>query len=342
MHFATPLNKEMAGFGRTVAPRRAYFLGTVRFGSRAHLNCERSAVLLKGERTMTVHALRSVDNALTERLLLSDHCHIQAAATALAEGAIVAQAFANFYVITTKADAEVVRSVNVMKGRPPLQVGSITTTPLRIPFVFDWAQLPSGVSAHQVLELMDHLFALGPFGFRGPAAPHLPAHLTQLDGGINTAQVIAPGYACPSNEFLASALHAAAADILYITSANRSRHLSGLDDEPAHWQAEGLRSEFAGEARFVVLEHDDEQGARAAYPRYAPMSTTILAFHKTGPPDPHDGRLRLVVERHGSLGLDDLTEVVAGLGFGLTLGANAHRRLSQRQYISSGTGPVTR
>jgi tRNA A37 threonylcarbamoyladenosine synthetase subunit TsaC/SUA5/YrdC len=291
---------------------------------------------------MTVHPLRSVDNALTERLLLSDRSHVQAAAAALAEGAVVAQAFANFYVITTKTDAEVVRSVNVMKGRPPLQVGSITTTPLRIPFVFDWAQLPLGVSAHQVLELMDHLFALGPFGFRGPAAPHLPAHLTQLDGGINTAQVIAPGYACPSNEFLARALDAAGADILYITSANRSRHVSGADDEPAHWQAEGLRSEFAGEAPFVVLEHGDEQAARAAYPKYAPMSTTILAFHKTGGPDPHNGRLRLVVERHGSLDLNDLAEVVGWAGFGLTLGTNAHRRLSQRRYTFSGTSQVKR
>ena len=134
----------------------------------------------------------------------------------------------------------------------------------------------------------------------------------------------------------------AGADALYITSANGSRHVSGSDDEPAHWQAEGLRSEFAGEARFVVLEHDDEQGARAAFPKYAPISTSILAFHKTGGPDPQNGRLRLVVERHGSLDVNDLAEVLGRLGFGLTLGANAHRRLSQRQYIPSGTGQVTR
>jgi hypothetical protein len=27
---------------------------------------------------------------------------------------------------------------------------------------------------------------------------------------------------------------------LYITSANRSRHLTGADEEPAHWRADGI------------------------------------------------------------------------------------------------------
>ena len=341
MHFATPLNKEIGGFGeRGAAP--CVSLATVRFGSGADLNCERSAVLLKGERTMTVYALRSVDNALTERLLLSDHCHIQAAATALAEGAIVAQAFANFYVITTKADAETVRSVNVMKGRPPLQVGSITTTPLRIPFVFDWPQLPSGVSAYQVLELMDHLFALGPFGFRGsggtpPARSldptrrghqHRPGHRAWLRLSVQRVPAQGPSPR-PAQTPCTSPRPTAPGTCLGRTTSRPTG------------KPRGSGRSSPGSA-LVVLEHDDEQGARAAFPKYAPISTSILAFHKTGGPDPQNGRLRLVVERHGSLDVNNLAEVLGRLGFGLTLGANAHRRLSQRQYIPSGTGQVTR
>lgn len=104
----------------------------------------------------------------------------------------------------------------------------------------------------------------------------MPEHLTQLDAGVRTAQVIAPGYGCRSNEFLAAALLAAGTDLLYITSAHRSRHLSGAAESPAHWRAAGLRADFG--ADFLLLERPDEDAARARYPRHAPMSTTILAF----------------------------------------------------------------
>jgi hypothetical protein len=273
----------------------------------------------------------SGNGSATGRSVLSDARAVQAAADALAGGGIVAQAFANFYVITTRPDPGTVRRVNLMKGRPPDQVGSITTTPARLPLVYDWSRLPAGLTRKDVYGLMDAVFTLGPFGFRGPAAAHIPHHLTQADDGVATAQVIAPGFACASNRFLARSLEAIDDDILYITSANRSRHLTGAEDEPAHYRADGLRAEFGHEPGFVLLEHDDEEAAWRAYPLYTPMSTTILAFHKVAGRDEH-GRLSLVVERHGSLPVDELREVVGRLGFGLVLGANAAHRLLQRDY----------
>jgi hypothetical protein len=278
---------------------------------------------------MTTTGPRS--SAADDRPILSDHGAVQTAARALADGAVVAHAFANFYVITTRADAATVRGVNVMKGRPPDQVGSITTTPPRIPLVYDWGRLPAGLERHDVLGLMDALWGLGPFGFRGPAAAAVPDHLAQHDQGVRTAQVIAPGYACASNRFLADALAACGSDLLYITSCNRSRHLSGAEDEPAHYRAAGIRAEFGREPRLVVLEHDDEAAARRRYPRHAPMSTTLLAFHKLAPPSA-DGRRTLIVERHGSLAIDEVRRVVRPLGFEVTLGSRAGKRLLVRRY----------
>ena len=67
---------------------------------------------------------------------------MDAAAFDLSRGAVIARGFANFYVLTARPDAATVRTVNMMKGRPPDQVGSITTTPLRMPLVYDWSLLP--------------------------------------------------------------------------------------------------------------------------------------------------------------------------------------------------------
>jgi hypothetical protein len=252
-------------------------------------------------------------------------------AQALADGAVVAHAFGNFYVITTRADAGTVRRVNLMKGRPPGQVGSITGPPSAIPDVYDFSRLPDGLTRRSVLQLMDVFFGLGPFGFRGPAAEHIADHLTFPDGEISTAQVIAPGYACPSNEFLSRSLSTTGDDLLYITSANRSRHLTGADDSPAHWRAAGLHAEFGDEPGFLVIEHPDEDAARARYPRYAPMSTTIIGFHRVVRV-PGDRRPHLILERHGSLQVDDVRAVLDSLGYGLVLGPKAETRLLQRDY----------
>jgi hypothetical protein len=263
--------------------------------------------------------------------LIDDPAACDTAARQLAEGAVVANAFANFYVITTRADAATVRRVNAMKGRPPGQVGSITGSPAALWDAWDLDRLPDGIDPRSLRTLVDTFFALGPFGFRGPAAPAVPPHLTLPEGGINTAQVIAPGYACPSNRFLAQARRACGDDLLYITSANRSRHLTGTEDSPAHWRADGLMAEFGDQDGFVLLAHPDEAAARARYPGYLPMSTTILGFHtvirRSGDPRPH-----LILERHGSLAIADVRAVLAGLGFGLVIDARAEARLQLRDY----------
>jgi len=118
---------------------------------------------------------------------------------------IVACAFANFYALVADPREEVVRHVNAVKGRPLDQVGSITTTTDRIAACFDWSRLRSQRQAAHVRALIDAFLDVGPLGFRGPAADRVPDHLTQLDGGVRTTQVIAPGRDCPSNAFFGAA-----------------------------------------------------------------------------------------------------------------------------------------
>ena len=76
---------------------------------------------------------------------------------------------------------------------------------------------------------------------------------------------------------------------------------------------------------------DPELAAQQRYPLFAPMSTTILSFHKLGTPTP-GGRPRLLLERHGSLHVDDLRPYVERLGFGIELGPKAQVRLTERHY----------
>ncbi|HMJ16076.1 MAG TPA: hypothetical protein VK524_31890 [Polyangiaceae bacterium] len=264
------------------------------------------------------------------RYFLSDDSGLEFAANAVANGGAVTHGFANFYVIVSRPERDVVVGINRMKGRPDDQVGSVSTTPLRIPALFDWSRLPGGIDQHAVLSLMDALYDMGPFGFRGPAAAHMPNHLTFVDQGIRTTQVIAPGYACHSNRFMARAMDLVHTDYLYITSANRSRHLTGAEDEPAHFRGSDIKAEFGHQPGFVVLRHPDEEAARQRYPAFAPMSTTILAFHRMG--DASGDHPKLIVERHGSMHLDDLAPIVERYGFGLELGPKARVRLAQREY----------
>jgi hypothetical protein len=152
-----------------------------------------------------------------------------------------------------------------------------------------------------------------------------------------TSQLIAPGRACPSNDFLRQAYEATGAP-LYITSANRSRHVSGEADAPAHWRADRLRAEFAaadGGSELVVLEHPDEAAARQAYPLHLPMSTTILAFHRTREVA---GRPVLIVERHGSLPVDVVARVVRRHGFAVEVAPAARTRLAPREYDGAEAG----
>jgi hypothetical protein len=157
-----------------------------------------------------------------------------------------------------------------------------------------------------------------------------------MDGSIRTTQVIAPGYACMSNDFLARSLAETGTDHLYITSANRSHHLSGGPDEPAHFLASGLQEEFGADPRFLVLAHANEDVARLVYPRHLPMSTTVLAFHRLAG-DGAGERRTLILERHGSLHVDEVRRIVAPLGFDVELGPLAQRRLAMRSYDTFGS-----
>lgn len=91
--------------------------------------------------------------------------------------------------------------------------------PAAIRHVWDFGELPPGLNRRRVLKLID-TFHAGALGFRGPAAAHIPAHLTFPGLPITTIQLIAPGYACPANDFLAASLRAAGDEFLSITSAN--------------------------------------------------------------------------------------------------------------------------
>ena len=271
------------------------------------------------------------------RPVVDDPEHARWAAAALADGAVVAHGFANLYAITTRPDETTVRRVNAMKGRPLNQVGSLTTVPSSVADAWDLTRLPAGLSRRAALDLVAAFSSLGPFGFRAPAAAHLPDHLTAThttpDGPVRTAQVIAPGVRCPSNEFLRLAMRETGQDHLYITSANRSRHLTGAADSPAHWKAAGLLAEFGDEPDFLLLEHADEDRARERYPAFLPTSTTILAVH-TLVSERGDRRPQLVLERQGSLPVDTVRAVLQEHGFGLVLGPGAGSRLQPRDYLS--------
>ena len=247
---------------------------------------------------------------------------------------MVAHGFANLYALTTLPDATTVRETNALKGRPAAQVGSVTTTPSRLTSFWDLSALPRDLPIDAVHALLDALYGLGPFGFRGPAAA--PCRSTSRSPtGAGHRPAIAPGYACPSNRFLAAALARSGTPFLHITSANRSRHVTGATDEPAHSRASALRTEFGAVPRVAILEHD-EDAAVARYPQHVPMSTTVLALHRTVAAP--DGRVALVIERHGSLHVDDVRAAVEPLGFAVVLGAGARRRLTARTYEAEAAG----
>ena len=126
-------------------------------------------------RRRTSYYNRWVTSSLLDRavarnrpLLLDDADDVADAAAVLAAGGVIGQGFGNFYVLTTRPDAATVRRINLLKGRPADQVGSVVTTPLRIPLLFDWGALPEGLSGRAVRSVMDALFELGPVRFPRP------------------------------------------------------------------------------------------------------------------------------------------------------------------------------
>lgn len=263
--------------------------------------------------------------------VIEDDDDVRTAACLLAAGVAVAHGFANFYGITARGDAATVRHVNVLKGRPVGQVGSVTLPSDRVATAFDLDALPDCLPVRLMADVVEELVRLGPIGFRGPAAGHLPDHLTGRAytgaGPVRTTQVIVPGRTCPANRFLEASAAAVGHTPLFITSANRSRHLTGAEDEPAHWRGADLRHELAGMPDLVVLEHRDEAAARARFPLHLPMSVTVLGLHAA---QVVGGRVSLPVERHGSLAVDHVRAVLAPLGVGVLPGVPP--RLRPRTY----------
>jgi hypothetical protein len=253
----------------------------------------------------------------------------EVAAQAAALGAILCHGFANFYAISAHPHPRVVRAVNLAKGRPPQQVGSLTTTRERMDRLFDWAQLPPPLHPAQVQAVMDDFYTRGPFGFLGPAAPDIPDHLVQVEAGQRTTQLIAPGYGCLSNPLLARVLELTEQDYLFITSANRSHATTGRAEEPAHYRMEGIQADFGHCAGFVMVAHPDEPAIQAAFPEYLPMSTSILSFHR---PAEVEGRPALTVERHGSLSIAEIAALLDAHGLGVVIRPHAQQRLSVRKY----------
>ncbi len=240
---------------------------------------------------------------------IADLAQRREAAEATADGDALFYAFGNFAALAARPDLESLRSMNALKGRPRDQVGSVTTTPEKASRVFDWDAVKLPWSA--LIATMADLHALGPIGFRGPAAPHIPRHLT-VDG---TVQLISPGDACPSNALVADVLDLIGEDILYITSANASGHASA-----AHYEMREIQKEFGHRPDVVLIGHRNERAIRRQYPHHAPCSTSIVAFH-TG---------ELVLERLGSLDAEMIAKVAAR--HGLTLRIAARERVPVRAY----------
>ena len=301
---------------------------------RDSFDSEQFARIVKGSSVTTTEQilLGSVEalNWNTYSLELSNASHRRFAARAVALGCPLFYGFANFYVLVAHPHRTSLERVNRAKGRPPLQVGSITTIRDHMPDLFDWRQLPKGLHKAQVLTLMDTLYGMGPFGFRGPAAQHIPDHLTSLaEQGTRTTQLIASGYTCPSNLFLQSAIAQLKENFLFITSANISSHLTG-QEEPAHYEMKEIQSAFAQHKGMLMMRHPDEEEARARYPQYAPMSTSILGFYQLH--TDARGKPALMIERHGSLPVETIAQVLSAFGLGYVLGPKAQARLAQHAY----------
>ena len=273
------------------------------------------------------HLHTSYESTVRWGFLDAPRDHISAS-EALKRGAVVAHGFGQFYALSTRPDASTVGQMNQWKGRPFDQVGSISTTPLLIPSLFDWSKVPHENVQSKVLTLMDALLALGPFGFRGPAHEDIPAHLSSNDGDIRTTQVIIPGYRCPSQALISACIHQIEERFIYVTSANQSHHRTGRTEEPAHWKAAPLAADFEHVDELFVMTHRDEERARELHPDHLPMSTSILSFHRRDP----DREPTVRLERLGSMGTETIRELVLSHGFRLEVAPNAESRLPCRRY----------
>ena len=264
-----------------------------------------------------VTAILSLDSSLDRR----------AAARATAAGAALFYGFGNFCALAALPDQTSVLRINRLKGRPPRQPGSVTSDPKRMALAFDWSRVPRAFEPELLHSMMADFQALGPIGFRGPAAAGVPDHLTVTENGIRTVQHISPGVRCRSNALVREVLELTGEDMLFITSANASGHRT-QQPEAAHYEMDAIAAEFGHRRDIVMIGHDDEHRNRLSYPRHLPCSTTIVAFHR----DAHEGgRPTLVLERHGSLDIEAARQVAERHEYGLAVAPSAHVRVPVRQ-----------
>ncbi len=248
-----------------------------------------------------------------ERILdIANPAHRRAAAYATAHGEALFYAFGNFCALAARPGLESMEAMNRLKGRPLDQVGSITTTPERAQRMFDF----EGLDRARIAAVMDDLMQLGPIGFRGPASSLVPGHLTS-DG---TAQLITPGHACPSNALVGEILELIGEELLYITSANTSSHVS-KKIEAAHNEMREIQREFGQRDDVVLIGHASERAARRRYPDHRPCSTSIVGF----------GADVLTLERLGSLGTAHIRGIAARHGFELAIADGARTRVPSRR-----------
>jgi tRNA A37 threonylcarbamoyladenosine synthetase subunit TsaC/SUA5/YrdC len=246
---------------------------------------------------------------------IADLAQRREAAEATAAGAALFDAFGNFCALAAKPDLDSLHAMNALKGRPRDQVGSVTTTPERAKLVFDWDKVKLPWSA--LTAIMAELHELGPIGFRGPAAAAVPAHLTSH----GTAQLISPGDRCPSNALVADILDLIGEDLLYITSANTSSHVS-KQLEAAHYEMREIQREFGAREDVVLIGHRNERANRREYPFHLPCSTSIVAFDEG----------ELVLERLGSLSAGMISRVAERHGLSLRIGDKGTERIPVRNY----------
>ena len=93
----------------------------------------------------------------------------------------------------------------------------------------------------------------------------IPDHLTVTDAGVRTVQLISPGDACPSNALVGDVLDLIGEEILYITSANTSSHVS-KQTEAAHFEMREIQREFGERPGVVLIGHRNERAIRRAVP----------------------------------------------------------------------------
>src|SRR4051812_47589699 len=251
---------------------------------------------------------------------IADARHRARVVDAVSGGAPMGYWFGNFCVIGSRPARSAFLRINRAKGRPDEQPGSVVTTPERLTRMFDWSLLPGGLDRGAVVGALDALVGLGPIGMRGPATDTIPDHLSARDRGVRTVQVVLPGRGCPSNILVDELLDRIGGDVIFGTSANVSKLVTGRVT-PSHNEMRAFVAEFGGWRDMVFIGPVDEAATRARYPLHLPGSTSLLSFHRGG----------VVLERHGSLAPDVIRGVLADHGLSLVRADAARHRLPMRE-----------